>query len=505
MRSAPREPQALPSRRLSRPLLFVAMAALLFLVSRAGAQDRRYTLTTGQLYIPAAFQPEGNTFPLVFHLHGSATVAEQNLISSGKTAVLISVHLGSLSSPYTTYFSNSANFQAILDEARGKLAEAFPGTTPQWGNIMLTSFSAGYAGVREILKTPAYVSQIGAIVLGDSLYAGYVTGNQPNPAQLADFLSYAQEAAAGRKWFLFSHSKVLTYTYANTEECANYLIAGLGAARVAASGTNERGMTLESKCEMGRFAVYGYTGATADDHMDHFYALYLLMRQVDFGPPPPPPDFPYRDSFPSTGREISTWVNRFTEPVIQAFSPASPGGDGYVLVVRDPAGGTDSTRLGDATDADYIVQCDLYCEYRPELAADGFERVGIFARDQGAGAFVGTSSQAGACYALTWDSNNGRAQCLRVSGGALTDLAPAPVYRASTGWRRFRIEARGDRLAFLLDGEVLLRAQDAQFASGEFGIGFREYFTTNSNMRGTRADNFYAARLPLPGEVWMLY
>jgi hypothetical protein len=160
--------------------------------------------------------------------------------------------------------------------------------------------------------------------------------------------------------------------------------------------------------------------------------------------------------------------------------------------VLAPAGGTDSIPLGVGLVRDLAVQADLLCEFRPELAGDGFERIGVFARDRAQGAFDGTRSQAGACYALTWDSHDGRVRCLRAAGGALTDLAPAPVLRTGTAWRRFRIEVRGSVLSFALDGVPLAEVVDATHPDGELGIGYHEYFLTDAHARGTRADAFFA-------------
>lgn len=204
-----------------------------------------------------------------------------------------------------------------------------------------------------------------------------------------------------------------------------------------------------------------------------------------------PESFPYRDAFPAGGPQLQSWRSRFTAPQMVATSPPPPGGEGVALRVMDPAGGTDSIRLPGNV-ADVGVQADLLCEHRPQLAADGFERIGVFVRDRAQGAFVGTNSQAGACYALTWDGHDGRVQCLRVQGGALVDLLPAPVLRPGTAWRRFRLEASGTRLRFLLDGALLLETQDTAHASGEIGIGYREHFTSNGNMRGTRVDSWHA-------------
>lgn len=209
----------------------------------------------------------------------------------------------------------------------------------------------------------------------------------------------------------------------------------------------------------------------------------------------PPAGFPYVDAFPSTGRQLGGWVNRFTAPATQAFSPASPGGDGYVSVVRDPSGGIDTTRLGYSTDADYFVQCYIHCQYRPEVAADGFERVGIFARDNGNGMFCGQNTAGtikGANYALTWDSHDGRVQCLRTVNGIATDMLTSPTYNPTTAWRLFRIEAVGTNIKFKLDGATVLDTVDATHASGPFGIGYQEQFTSNANIRGTHADSFRA-------------
>jgi hypothetical protein len=224
----------------------------------------------------------------------------------------------------------------------------------------------------------------------------------------------------------------------------------------------------------------------------------------------PPVSFPFSDSFPSTGRQYAGWMDRFQTSTVGAFSPTSPGGDGYVLTVKDPSGGIDSTRVGAPQDTEYFVQCDIYCEYRPALSADGFERVGIFARDDGVGLFCGQSGSGvykGNNYCLTWDSNNGRVQCINTVNGVPTDLLPSQQFQASSGWRRMRIEAVGNQIAFKLDGVTLLTATNTSHPTGQFGIGFQEQFATNSNLHGTRADNFSTGALSNASAVadWRMY
>lgn len=201
--------------------------------------------------------------------------------------------------------------------------------------------------------------------------------------------------------------------------------------------------------------------------------------------------FPLIDAFPAGGAELASWRPKFTAPRIVPLR--SPRGEGSAIEVMDPAGGTDTLRLGHPSTRDQVAQADLFCDYRPALAGtQGFERVGVFVRDRARGAFDGTFSQRGACYALTWDSGDGRLSCLRVANGVLRDLAPQPIFLPSTAWRRLRLEARGAELTFVVDGAVVLTVVDSTHPSGEFGLGHHEFFGDNRFARGALADNWFA-------------
>ncbi len=222
--------------------------------------------------------------------------------------------------------------------------------------------------------------------------------------------------------------------------------------------------------------------------------------------PAPPAGMPYVDSFPSAGRQLAgQWIDRFTTPQIMAFSPTSPGGDGYVLRVRDASGGIDTTRIGGVTNADYFVEAHLFCDTRTIVGENGFERIGIFARDSGTGMFEGISGGGiqGNNYSLTWDSNTGRVQCLRTIGGVPVDLLSTPEYRTGTGWRLFRLETVGTTLTFKMDGQTILSITDSTYTAGSGGIGYHDYLDNNANIIGTLADNFRMDAFTLSGvENW---
>lgn len=224
----------------------------------------------------------------------------------------------------------------------------------------------------------------------------------------------------------------------------------------------------------------------------------LLLREDS------PPQLPFFDAFGRDGRQFG-WIDKFRFNDVREFSPPTLDGDDHVIEVGDPvAGGVETIRRGDFADADYSVEADVYCEYRPEVAADGFERYGIFARDDGTGAFGLTNELGrGNCYALTYDSDTGRVRAGVFVNGVMHDYREAdPLYAEGSAWRRFRMDCRGTTISYYLDGEELVSASDPRRPSGCFGIAYQEYFRTNANIHGTRADNFAAVRLgPPPGHT----
>lgn len=208
--------------------------------------------------------------------------------------------------------------------------------------------------------------------------------------------------------------------------------------------------------------------------------------------------FPMGDIFPAAGRATG-WDDKFTYNEVIPFTPASPGGDGYVVRVMNPNGSVETMRRGDFGDTDYVVNADIYCEYRPEDAQDGFERYALFVRDSGTGALGLADYGGGNCYALTYDSHDGRVRAGKYVDGQLTDfLETTPVHLPSTAWRRFSIGCAGATIRYFVDDELLLQTNDESFAHGYFGIGYHQFFATAGLAHGTRADNVQAVEMDGP-------
>ena len=94
---------------------------------------------------------------------------------------------------------------------------------------MLSSWSAGYGAVAHVL--PRHDPRIEAVVLLDSLYAGYtdVARRVLDRARLAPFLDAARAARAGGPALFLTHTAIATPGYGSTGEVASFLLAELGA------------------------------------------------------------------------------------------------------------------------------------------------------------------------------------------------------------------------------------------------------------------------------------
>ena len=196
------------------------------------------------------------------------------------------------------------------------------------------------------------------------------------------------------------------------------------------------------------------------------------------------------DPFAPTGRSLA-WDDKFSFNPVEPFAAPAPDGDGYAMKVANEFGSCETASIGASGDADCAVEALIYCEYRPELAGDGYERVGLFTRDDGNANFEAGDLGGGNCYALTYDTDTGRVRAGVVVAGVFTDFLDAtPLYEPSTAWRAFRIECSGTTIRYLVDGAVVADVIDTTHASGRFGIGHHEYFANDDNVHGAHAENF---------------
>jgi len=237
---------------------------------------RRTPLEIGTLFMPAGLKPPAR---LLFHFHGGTWLPEVAAARLGRTAV-VSVQLGAGSSVYAKPFSDPQVVGRLIAEAEKAAGLRFSG-------VGLSSWSAGYGAVREILKVPDNYARVDRVLLVDGLHTGYVgdkpgTGpsqeSQPDPANLQIFLQLARDAVAGRKQFIVTHSEIFPGTFASTTETADWLLAALGVRRTPVVKWGPMGTQQLSEVRAGRFVLIGFAGNSAPDHVDQLHSLPEYLR-----------------------------------------------------------------------------------------------------------------------------------------------------------------------------------------------------------------------------------
>jgi hypothetical protein len=236
-----------------------------------------------KIFIPDTYvQRPGESADLLVHFHGNPQTYWNNAKYAKLNSVIVTVNYSGLSSAYQTPFSNSALFQSIVNEAltRVRLEVDIPDSL-QWDKLGVSSFSAGYAAVREILKSSAYRNDIDALLAADSIHASTSSVDQtPLDSQMADFKTFATLAKNGSKTFIVSHSQVPTSGYESTTETANELLQHMGLTAPAINQAGLGTLVYNRHAESGNFEVWGATGSDAAAHSKHLQYIGDFLNDL---------------------------------------------------------------------------------------------------------------------------------------------------------------------------------------------------------------------------------
>ncbi|MCA9236923.1 MAG: hypothetical protein KDA44_15710 [Planctomycetales bacterium] len=300
-------------------LSIVATVWMTVLASLAAAQvpvatGRQFTLSNPawKLFIPSTYEqrPDGAA-DLLVHFHGDPQTVWNNARYAHLNAIVVTVNYSGLSSAYSAPFSNAALFRSIVDEALDvvRAQRDFAGDL-SWDQLGVSSFSAGYGAVREILKSRGYRAEIDALLAADSLYATTAGDGTPLDSQLADYKTFAAAAAAGEKTFLFSHSQVPTYTYESTAECGDELLESLGATAQPVNETGLGTLNFYRQAHVGNFWLRGATGSNGDAHLEHLRYIGEYFDDLPLAKlATPPGDFD--GNYLVDNADLATWTAAF--------------------------------------------------------------------------------------------------------------------------------------------------------------------------------------------------
>ncbi len=221
------------------------------------------------LFIPESWQPS-KALRLTIHFHGAAWFAIDEHLRRGLREPLVAIYAGEGSTVYRNAFQNPDAWPRLLADV---LAETHAETIDR---VDVTSFSAGYGAVRELLKQESPQKQIRRMILADSMYASFTSpaDKTPQKDQIDPYLAFSKAAMKGEKGFVVTFSQVPTDTYANSASCASALVNAIGGnLRLVLKGdvpaTLDPLFPLLSRFDQGGFHVWGYGGTDAQAHMTH--------------------------------------------------------------------------------------------------------------------------------------------------------------------------------------------------------------------------------------------
>jgi hypothetical protein len=253
------------------------------------------------LFLPAGWKvpPTGET-ALTVHFHGAVWFAIDEHLRHGLSTPLIAAYLGEGSSVYQKPFADRERFGRWMELTVEALRERGAPTNTHISAVDVTSFSAGYGAVRELLKAPKYAGLIRRIILSDSMYASFAAGSnapvetaygtfrQPERDQIEVWAPFARAAARGEKTFVLTVSEVPTDRYASSADCAAALIREVNApVRVIAPGSNaaasDPDFPLKFRADLGQFHVWGYGGTNAQAHMNQARHMAEVWLALDAG------------------------------------------------------------------------------------------------------------------------------------------------------------------------------------------------------------------------------
>jgi hypothetical protein len=234
--------------------------------------------THGQMLIPARGGIKDGKFDVVVHFHGHDP-ARKEFVRVMDGVVLVGITLGIGSGVYTESFAAPGSFQKLIESVEAEVAKKRGLESAHARKIAVASWSAGYGAVEQILRQKWGKEHVDAVILLDSLHAGYDPDGSLNDKQLEPFVEFAKRAKAGKRFMYMSHSSIIPPDYASTTETASYVVHKLGAKYKAAKKRKDRwGLELNHKFDAGNFHVRGFDGNDKMDHCAHIGLLKDVLK-----------------------------------------------------------------------------------------------------------------------------------------------------------------------------------------------------------------------------------
>lgn len=241
------------------------------------------------LFIPAAWKNRGSA-TLCVHFHTVAATAIHEHTRRNAAEPLAVFAIGTGANAYRIPFEDTNRMARVIALVETELRKHDGASNAHVEKLELSSFSAGYGAVRELVKSPRYFPMIQTVVLLDSLYGSLAnepagsTNRVPAAEHIDVWEPLARAAMRGEKTFVITTSQVPTPTYASTLECAEALLGRVGL-KLNPPNHNEpeQGasmVNLRAKADSGNFHVWSYSGTNAAAHMAHVRHMAEVWERI---------------------------------------------------------------------------------------------------------------------------------------------------------------------------------------------------------------------------------
>jgi len=230
-------------------------------------------LPVGRMVVPTPAPTA--SYDLLLHLHGGEPARRIIAPLMRPDLVMVAVDAGVGSQVYASALAGPEPLKQVLAAVDEVLAPA------QLQYLIVSSWSAGYGGVREILTHHPTVPN--ALVLLDSVHASY----QPDGKTLVEeglkpFASFASRAIADEAVMVLTHSEIRPPGYASTSEVAAWLLGQVDGRRRYAGLLHAQGVEFKTRFDDGQLHVRGYTGRGKAAHCAQLMLLADILQQDIF-------------------------------------------------------------------------------------------------------------------------------------------------------------------------------------------------------------------------------
>src|SRR5262245_41031418 len=236
-------------------------------------------MSLGQVLVPHKGGVSKNgQFDVVIHFHGHEPIRKE-FVKTAKGIVLVGIDLGIGSGAYQAPFSAPVTFTNLLASIENAVARHAGRSSAKIRKLGLSSWSAGYGAIEQILRQPAG-KKVDAVILLDSLHSGYIDEQAKTlkTEQLSPFVAFARRAAQKQVFMFMSHSSIIPPGYASTTEVAEHVVRQLGGKPKKASRQDVLGLGLIDRFDKGNFHMRGYTGDDKPDHCAHIGLIADIVR-----------------------------------------------------------------------------------------------------------------------------------------------------------------------------------------------------------------------------------